>query len=72
MKGHDQDQNGVQTAPPSQCQGIHIWPLLFQNQFLKLQSWNGYVGSSFVAVLSSNYFGSSCHLGGQGHLKSGW
>jgi hypothetical protein len=37
-----------------------------------LQSWNGYVGSSFVAVLSSNYFGSSCHLGGQGHLKSGW
>jgi hypothetical protein len=37
-----------------------------------LQSWNGYVGFSFVAVLSSKHFGSPCHLEGQGHLKSGW
>ncbi len=47
MKGHDQDQNGVQTSPPSQCQGIHIWPLLFQNQFFRLQSWNGWVCGCF-------------------------
>jgi hypothetical protein len=45
----------------------------FKTSFLDCNlGMDGYVGASFVPVLSSNYFGSACHLGGQGYLKSGW
>ncbi|CAM6043985.1 unnamed protein product [Sphagnum compactum] len=32
---HDQDQNGVQTSPPSQCQGIHISKPVFKIAILE-------------------------------------
>jgi hypothetical protein len=49
-------------------QGMHIWVYeLFQNQFLRLQHWNGYVGFS-LAGWSSKYFGLPHDCEGQGYV----